>query len=132
MKDASERRETPRFEIFAQASVASGGEMHLMSVRNISASGAFLEGHPREHADLKPGVDIELALSAAAPGMDDDDVVNIECRGKVVRLVLPTAANPGGFGINLQPATAQDQERLEDLLGRLAEIPAPQRLSQLG
>ena len=46
MNDASERRAAQRFEIFAQANVASGGDVYVMSVRNISAAGAFLEGDP--------------------------------------------------------------------------------------
>ena len=130
--NATERRGAPRFEIFAQANVASGGESYLMSVRNISAAGAFLEGHPREHADLKMGVDVEIALSASAPGMSDDEVINIQCSGKVARVELPTAHSPGGFGITLDPATAQDQAHLEDLLSRLADLPAAQRATHLG
>src|SRR5215510_14501819 len=50
--DSSDRRAAQRFEIVAQASVASGGSVHVLAVRNISASGAFLEARPREHADL--------------------------------------------------------------------------------
>ena len=45
--------------------------------------------------------------------MNDDEVINIQCRGKVARIELPTAHGPGGFGITLAPATAQDQELLE-------------------
>jgi hypothetical protein len=132
MNDASDRRATARFEIFAQASVLSGGETYLMSVRNISAAGAFLEGRPKDHADLAPGVEVEVALSATAPGMGDDEVINISCRGRVARVEMRTATSPGGFGIALQPATAQDREMLEDLLSRLADIPPSQRASSLG
>jgi hypothetical protein len=130
--NASERRAMPRFEIFAQANVVSGSESYLMSVRNISASGAFLEGRPKEHADLTVGVDVEVALSATGAGMNDDEVVNIQCRGKVARIELPTAHGPGGFGIALVPATAQDEELLEDLIGRLADVPPALRSTHLG
>ena len=132
MNDASERRAAPRFEIFAQASVISGDEVHLLSVRNISAAGAFLEGWPKEHADLAPGVEIEVALSATAPGMGDEEVINIDCLGRVARVELRTAVSPGGFAISLEPKTAQDQERLEALLTRLSDLPAAQRPASLG
>jgi len=132
MNDASDRRAAPRFEIFAQASVISGDEVHLLSVRNISAAGAFLEGWPREHADLALGVDIEVALSATAPGMGDDEVINIDCLGRVARVELRTAVSPGGFAISLEPRTAQDRERLEGLLSRLIELPPAQRPASLG
>jgi hypothetical protein len=132
MSDPAERRATPRFEIIAQASVASGGEIYLLTVRNISGAGAFLEGRPRDHADLAPGVEVELTISAAAPGMGDDEVINIDCRGRVARVELRTATGPGGFGISLEPKTAEDRERLEDLLGRLIDLPPDQRPASIG
>jgi hypothetical protein len=132
MKDPAERRLAPRFEIIAQASVASGGDVYLLTVRNISAAGAFLEGRPRDHADLTPGVEIEVAISAAAPDAIDDEVLNIECLGRIARVELRTAAGPGGFGITMEPKTAEDRERLEDLLARLIELPPAQRPASIG
>ena len=132
MNDPAERRAAPRFEIIAQASVVSGGDVYLLTVRNISGAGAFLEGRPRDHADLTPGVEIEIAISATAPGMGDDEVINIECMGKVARVELRTAAGPGGFGITMEPKTAADRERLEDLLARLIDMPAAQRPASIG
>jgi len=132
MNDPGERRGAPRFEIFAQANVVSGGETYLLSVRDISGAGVFLEGRPRDHADLVPGVEIEVAISAAGPGMGDDEVINIECRGKIARIELRTAAGPGGFGVSIEPKTAEDRERLEDLLGRLIDLPAAERPASIG
>ena len=132
MNDPADRRATPRFEIFAQANVVSGGEVYLLTVCNISGAGAFLEGRPKEHPDLIPGVEVEVAISATAPGMGDDDVINIECRGRVARIELRTAAGPGGFGITLEPKTTEDQERLEDLIGRLIDLPPAQRPATVG
>ena len=132
MSNSSERRAAPRFEIFAQASVVSGADVYVMSVRNISGAGAFLEGRPREHAELVPGAEIEVTLTLTEAGMGDDEVLNINCRGRVARMELRTANSPGGFGISLEPATAEDQERLEDLLGRLIALPPAQRPASLG
>jgi hypothetical protein len=132
MANEPERRAAPRFEIFAQASVAAGGDIYLMAVRNISASGAFLEGKPKEHPDLQPGVEVEVTLSGATPGMRDDEVINIVCRGNVARIEIGTPARPGGFGVTLAPASDAERERLEDLLSRLADIPPAQRTSSLG
>jgi hypothetical protein len=132
MNDASERRAAQRFEIFAQANVLSAEEVYVMSVRNISGAGAFLEGLPKEHADLVPGVEIEVAISATAPGLGDDEVINIDCRGRVVRIELSSTNSSGGIGISLEPKTAEDRERLGDLLGRLIDLPPDQRPSSLG
>ena len=132
MNDPGERRGAPRFEIFAQANVVSGGETYLLSVRDISGAGVFLEGRPRDHADLVPGVEIEVAISAAGPGMGDDEVINIECRGKIARVELRTAAGPGGFGITIEPKSARDQEMLEDLLAQLIALPAAERPASIG
>ena len=135
--NSSERRVAQRFEIVAQANVVSRGNVHVLAVRNISASGAFLEARPREHADLVPGAAIEVSLSATVPGTGDDvvdidEVINIDCRGRVARIQFRTPTSPSGFGITLAPKTAADQERLEDLLGRLIALPANQRSIGLG
>ena len=64
--------------------------------------------------------------------MGDDEVINIDCRGRVARVELRTATGPGGFGISLEPKTAEDRERLEDLLGRLIDLPPDQRPASIG
>jgi hypothetical protein len=134
----SDRRTAQRFEIVAQASVASGGDVHVLAVRNISGSGAFLEARPREHADLVPGAEIEVSLSATLPGAAEDELINIDevikidCVGRVARIQFRTPTSPAGFGITLEPKTAQDQERLEDLLSHLISLPANQRAVSLG
>jgi hypothetical protein len=135
--NSSEKRAAQRFEIVAQASVASGGNVHVLAVRNISASGAFLEARPREHAELVPGAKIEVCLSATVSGtaddmIDIDEVIDIDCLGRVARIQFRTPTSPAGFGITLEPKTAADQERLEDLLGRLIALPANQRSVGLG
>jgi hypothetical protein len=121
MQNGSERRGGPRFEVFAQASIISGGDSYLMSVRNVSAGGAFLEGSTREHPDLRPGVAIEIVLSPAAAELGDEELVNIRCRGVISRLEMGTPRQPGGFGVTLEPATAADRRELEGLLRRLSD-----------
>ena len=137
MNDAAERRAAPRFEIVAQARVVIGKETSVLHVRNISAAGAFLEGRAQEHAALVPGVPVEIVLSTTIPSADDDElsideVVNIECRGRVVRRELRTPSSPGGYGISMEPKTAEDRDRLEDLLARLIDLPPAQRPASIG
>jgi len=128
----ADRRAAPRFAVVAQARVVSGGEVHLLSVRNISASGVFLEGRPRDHADLVPGAEIEVVISAGADGMRPEEIVSIACRGRVARIEFRTATSPAGFGVMLEAKTDQDQERLEELLGRLIALPPGQRPAEIG
>ncbi|HMF39096.1 MAG TPA: PilZ domain-containing protein [Polyangia bacterium] len=130
--DPAERRAAPRFQVAAQAKLVSGGEAHLLAVRNISATGVFLDGRPRDHGDLVPGAEIEIVIAAAGPGKAGDELVHIACRGRVARIEFRTAFSPGGFGIVIDPKTDQDQERLEDLLGRLIALPADQRPVSIG
>ncbi len=137
MNDAAERRSSPRFEVVAQARVVIGKETSVLHVRNISAAGAFLEGRAQDHAALVPGVPVEIVISTTVPSTDDDElsideVVNIECRGRVVRRELRTPSSPGGYGISMEPKTAEDRERLEDLLARLIDLPPAERPASLG
>jgi hypothetical protein len=132
MGNTPERRVAPRLDVFAQASVVSGHDIYLMTVRNLSLSGAFLEGRAQDHPEIRPGFEVEVTLSAASPGMRDDEVVNIRCRGKVARIDLGSPGRPGGFGVTLEAMDHQDLERLQDLIGRLAGVQAPQRSASVG
>jgi hypothetical protein len=129
MPNTPERRHAPRYELIAQANVGAAGESYLMPVRNISATGAYLEGNPADHPDLKPGVEIELVLSASAPGMGDDEVDNIPCRGRVARVEPAKGSRTGGFGLTLEAVTREDGLRLKALIGRLAHLPPPRPAS---
>src|SRR5579872_5105913 len=108
MTKASERRHAPRFEVIAQANVGSGDEAYLIPVRNISATGVFLEGNPAEHPGLTAGVEVELVLSAAAAGTADDEVMNVRCKGRVVRIEPGKGTRAGGFGLTIEPATKEE------------------------
>jgi hypothetical protein len=125
MTTSPDRRFAPRYDLIAQANVASGGEAFLMPVGNISTTGAFLEGNPAEHPDLKVGVELELVLSASTPGMGDDEVLNIKCKGRIARVEPARPSRAGGFGITLQLATAEEAACLEVLVGVLSHLPPP-------
>lgn len=125
MKDSPERRHAPRFELIAQANIASGDEAYLMPVRNISMTGAFLEGSASDHPELKVGVEVEITLSASDPSAGDEDVINVQCKGRVARIETAKLPRTGGFGLTLEPATKDDEARLRTLVGRLAHLPPP-------
>jgi hypothetical protein len=109
MPNSPERRHAPRYELIAQANVASGDEAYLLPVRNISMTGAFLEGSPAEHPDLTPGVELEVAGGGGRES------------GKAPRA--------GGFGIVIEPLSKEDGARLQILLGRLSHVPPPRPAS---
>jgi hypothetical protein len=68
-------------------------------------------------------------LSASAPGMSDDEVINIQCRGRIARVEPARPPRAGGFGLTLEPATKEDGVRLQSLVGRLAHLPPPRPAS---
>jgi hypothetical protein len=123
MPTSADRRHAARYELIAQANVVSGDEAYLLPVRNLSMTGAFLEGSPAEHPDLKPGVELEVTVSASDAAMGDEDVINVRCKGRVARVEPARLPSVGGFGITMEPATKEDAERLHALLGRLTPAP---------
>lgn len=125
MTTSPDRRLTPRYDLIAQANVASGREAYLLPVRNISTSGAFLEGNPAEYPDLKVGVELEIVLSATTPGMGDEEVLNIEGKGRIARVEAAKPSSVGGFGISLELATAEQTACLEALIEVLSHLPPP-------
>lgn len=130
--DTPERRRAPRYELVAQASIASGDEAFLLPVRNISTTGAFLEGSPADYPDLRQGVALEVTLSASDPSMSDEDVVNVRRKASVARVEPARAPRAGGFGLTLAPASPEDAVRLQTLVGHLAHLPPPRPVSPRG
>jgi hypothetical protein len=129
MTNTPERRRAARYDLIAQANVASGGEAYLLPVRNISTSGAFLEGSPSEHPDLQPGVEVEVVLSASTPGAKEDEVVNVRCKGRVARVEVGKPPRVGGFGITIEPASAHDAKNLQAIMSGLGHLPPPRPTS---
>jgi hypothetical protein len=127
MTDMSERRHAPRYEVIAQANVGSGDEAYLMPVRNLSASGVFLEGSTSEYPELKLGAQIEIVLSASSTGAGDEEVESIRCTGRVARIEPGRPPRAGGFGVTMTPATADDAARMQSFLRRFAHVPPPLR-----
>jgi len=125
MMKAPERRDAPRYELIAQATVGSGHEAYLMTVRNISATGVFLEGNPAEHPHLIEGATLDLVLSASAPGAPDDEVITVRCKGRVARIEPANRTRVGGFGMTMEPATRDDALRMQSLLGHVSHVPPP-------
>jgi hypothetical protein len=125
MTDHAERRLAPRYEVIAQANVGAGDEATLMSVRNISTTGVFLEGNPAEHPELKLGALIELTLSASDPSQANDEVIEVRCKGRIARIEPARPPHAGGFGLTLTPANREDDDRLRALVGHLSHVPPP-------
>jgi hypothetical protein len=131
MTDTPERRLAPRYEVIAQANISSGDEATLLPVRNLSSTGAFLEGNPADHPDLKLGAELEVTLSASDPSQVDADgeVIDVRCKGRVARVEPAKATRVGGFGLTLAPATREDDARLRTLLARASHLPPPRPAS---
>jgi hypothetical protein len=122
-ENTSERRRAPRIEIFAQAEVI-GQEIYIMEVRNISATGVFLEGKPADYPDIVPGVDLGLAIFANEEGDDPD--ANIACHARIVRVDPGEGegeARPAGFGATIEPIDDENRSRMLRLLSRLINSP---------
>ncbi len=121
-----DRRAAPRYEIVAQANVTSQDDVYVLTVRNLSAGGAFLEGERGEYPGLTTGVSVDIVLSCSLAGGSDDDVINIKCNAKITRVQSSTASLRGpGFGVAMTPASAQDAERLIKVLAALAKRSRP-------
>jgi hypothetical protein len=116
--EQSNRRSSPRIEVYAQAEV-KGKEVHIMEVRNVSAGGVYLVGTPEQYPDLGPGRQFDLVIFGAEEGVGDDPEFNVACRATIIRI---DEGNPGrrppGFGATIAPADDEQRERLTKLLMR--------------
>jgi hypothetical protein len=114
----SPNRRSPRIEVFAQAQVR-GSDIHIVSIRNVSSGGAYLEGTPADYPELKPGVAFNLVIFGSEEGMGDDPDFNISCRAKVIRVDAGFPdKRPPGFGCTIDPIDQDHRDRLTNLLLR--------------
>jgi hypothetical protein len=114
----SPSRRSPRIEVFAQAQVR-GSDTHIVSIRNVSSGGCYLEGTLADYPELKPGVDFNLVIFGSEEGMGDDPDFNISCRAKVIRVDAGFPdKRPPGFGCTIDPIDQDHRDRLTNLLLR--------------
>jgi PilZ domain len=121
-QEDTNRRRSPRIEVFAQAEL-KGQDVRIMEVRNVSSGGVYLVGTPVEYPDLVPGVSLDLVIFGTEEGMGDDPDFNISCQARVIRV---DPGNPGkrppGFGATIDPADEDNRERLTKLLLRADHV----------
>jgi hypothetical protein len=117
--DPKDRRKARRIEVFAQASVSAGHDVHVMAVRNISAGGIYLEGSPPDYPDLRTGAPLDLMIFGSEEGLGHEEQLNIHCKGQVVR-VDPGFGDqrPPGFGVMIEPAGHSERAKLTRLMLR--------------
>lgn len=116
---APNNRRSPRIDVFAQAEARGGGDVRILSVRNVSAGGIYLEGTPQDYPELVPGVELDLVIFGSEEGMGDDPEFNVKCHARIIRIDegYPDK-RPPGFGATIAPVDQDDRERLTNLLLR--------------
>jgi len=114
----SNRRTSPRIEVFAQAEVKAR-DVQIMEVRNVSAGGIYLVGTPEAYPALVPGMDLGLVIFGSEEGLGDDPEFNITCHARIIRIdVGNPGKRPPGFGATIDPVDEDNRERLAKLLLR--------------
>ena len=111
-------RKSPRIDVFAQAEVR-GEDVRIMSVRNVSAGGVYLEGTPEEYPELGPGVELNLIIFGTEDGAGDDPDFNVRCLAQIIRIDEGSEGKrPPGFGCTINPVDQDQRDRLTNLLLR--------------
>ena len=111
-------RKSQRIEVYAQAEVR-GRDIYIMSVRNMSAGGVYLEGTEAEYPELKPGIAFDLVIFGSEDGQGDDPEFNIVCNAKIIRIDPGFQdKRPAGFGVTIEPVDQDNRDRLTNLLLR--------------
>ena len=110
------RRRHERFDVYAQVELARDGEMAVLSVRNLSMGGVFVEAPLGEYPNIKVGSKFELTISLANLGPDATEEppdVSARCVGRVVRR---DRSNPPGFAMVFEQVGAEQVESLKTLI----------------
>lgn len=113
MPGTAENRRFARIEYLAQVQLSRDTEVHIMSTRNISRGGVFIQGHPPEFPELRVGAQVELVIfDADRPGETD-----VALSALVVRIEMATRPGGlGGFGLQFVNLTKRNLNELERLI----------------
>lgn len=111
------RREHPRVELVATVEVAAGSEVMLLTAKNLSAGGVFLEGRPADYPALRRGTAVNMTIAMEAtetprPGAPPPPPLVARVHGKIVR------AADDGFGVVLVDVTAAELHKVHALIAK--------------
>lgn len=120
MSDPGERRNHPRYELFAQIQLSQDAEIYVMSTENISEGGVFVQGDPEDFPSLDVGSEVELLLFPA-----ENLMLELSCRAHVVRVQEASEAAPPGYGLMFDDVDEGSRERLAQLLAPREAPPPP-------
>lgn len=108
-----EQRRHPRIGILAQVELSKGGEIQILSARNASLGGLFLEAAPSDFPDLVPGVVVHVGLFSSEDGTE-----RVRGEATVVRIDGGTpGVRPAGFGLMWRTLDPETAEALARFLG---------------
>jgi hypothetical protein len=119
----AERRRHPRYDLAAQIRVKHGHVNYIMTVGNISLSGAFVNCDELEQLPwFRLGQDLDLDIFAL------EELDNISLSGQIVRVVDQQGPGPAGFGVQFVNLTKEAYDKLfglVELAARLSAVPPP-------
>jgi hypothetical protein len=117
VSDRQETREDQRVKVDAFVKVSGADREFVFRTRDLSKNGLFLYTKVAHIYPFKVGSTLTLEL------YDYDEFVS--CKVVVVRVVDPGSAEsdryPTGFGVRIVDMDGDNRERMETLIGRLAE-----------
>jgi hypothetical protein len=111
-----ENRTHPRVDLFAQVQVTRDSEVHVMSARNISRGGIFIQGEPAEIPDLRPGVEVEIVIFVGDDLGLADGLADVRLGARVVRVEERGRADVPGFGLQFIAIERTQGQMLERLI----------------
>jgi Tfp pilus assembly protein PilZ len=97
-------REYPRLSCYIQVDFASGGKAYRSCIRDISASGVFIETGDM----FKPGQDVALCFTLT----ESDEMLPFKLKGKVTRLY------PDGIGVQYVNMSRYQRDIINTLIDK--------------
>jgi len=105
MTDWTEKRESPRIDLFAQVQITREDGCHVMEMTNISRGGLFVRGDPATYPDLTMGRVVELTI------FDPDDGGELDLKAVVVRVENSARKGFGMMFVDIDLEGAQVLDR---------------------
>ncbi len=117
---AAERRRHPRYELFAQLQLRSGGEVALLTIDNISAGGLRIALGTGEYPGVRVGDDVSVFLD-----LGDDEVgkpLTLDAQAEIVRVDLGGPERPAAIALMWTSQEATFTSQLSHILRAVKKL----------
>ena len=118
--ERQERRRHPRIQLLAEVKLSGLGVVHTMKTLDVSLSGLFVVGSPKDFPGLEVGTEVDFVLYPT-PELAEHGAREVDARARVVRVEQGGLRRPG-FGLEIQRIDSDNMHNLGGMIKKFTDL----------